>query len=76
MLVTRLIKNSNIELELQDKATGCDVIVTAFQNVLKNFYETDEPKLDELEDKLLEAENLDIIYNKKKIVISITIHST
>ena len=40
-LVNRLIEDSNIELELQDEVTGCDVIVTLFQNVLKNFYEID-----------------------------------
>ena len=44
--------------------------------MLKNLLEIDQLTLDELEDKLLEAENLDIIYNKKKIVISITSHST
>ena len=76
MLVKRLIKNSNIELESQDKATRCDVIVALFQNVLKNLFETDELTSDELEDELLEAENLDIIYNEKKIVVSITSHST
>ena len=27
MLVKRLIRNSNIELELQDKVTGCDIVV-------------------------------------------------
>ena len=76
MLVKRLIKNSSIELELQDKVTGCDIIVTVFKNVLKNVFEIDELTSDELENKLLEAENLDIIYNKKKIVASITSHST
>ena len=76
MLVKRLIKNSNIELESQDKATGCDVIVALFQNVLKNLFEIDELTSDELEDELLEAENLDLIYNEKKIVVSITSHST
>ena len=75
MLVKRLIENSKIELELQDKVTGCDVIVTLFQNVLKNLFEIDEVTSDELQDKLLEAENLDIIYNKKEIVVSITSHS-
>ena len=76
MLVKRLIKNSSIELELQDKVTGCDIIVTVFKNVLKNVFEIDELTSDELENKLLETENLDIIYNKKKIVASITSHST
>ena len=76
MLVKRLIKNSNIELESQAKATGCDVIVALFQNMLKNLFEIDELTSDELEDELLEAENLDIIYNEKKIVVSITSHST
>ena len=76
MLVKRLIKNSSIELESQDKVTGCDIIVTVFKNVLKNVFEIDELTSDELENKLLEAENLDIIYNKKKIVASITSHST
>ena len=76
MLVKRLIKKSNIELELQDKVTGCDIIVTVFKDVLKNLFEIDELTSDELENKLLEAENLDIIYSKKKIVASITSHST
>ena len=44
--------------------------------MLKNLLEIDELTLDELEDELLEAENLDIIYNKKKIVVFITSHST
>ena len=35
--------------------------------MLKNLLEIDELTLDELEDKLLEAENLDIIYNNKKL---------
>ena len=30
MFVKHLIKNSNIELELQDKGTGCEIIVTTF----------------------------------------------
>ena len=47
MLVTRVIKNSNIELELQDKVTRCDVIVTVFQSVLKNLFEIDELTSDE-----------------------------
>ena len=76
MLVKRSIKKSNIELELQDKVTGCDIIVTVFKDVLKNLFEIDELTSDELENKLLEAENLDITYNKKKIVVSITSHST
>ena len=76
MLVKRLIKNSNIDLELQDKGTGCDIIETVFQNVLKNLFEIDEITSDELEDKLLEAENLDIFYNNKKLLVSIVIHST
>ena len=59
MLVKRLIKNSSIELELQDKVTGCDIIVTVFKNVLKNVFEIAELTSDELENKLLEAENLD-----------------
>ena len=42
MLVTRLIKNSNIELKLQDKVTRCDVIVTVFQSVLKTLFDFDE----------------------------------
>lgn len=41
MFVKHLIKNSNIELELQDKGTGCEIIVTTFQNVLKNLFEID-----------------------------------
>ena len=41
-LVTRLIKNSNIELKLQDKVTRCDVIVTVFQSVLKTLFDFDE----------------------------------
>ena len=61
---------------MQDKVTGCDIIVTVFQSVLKNLFEIDELTSDKLEDKLLEAENLDIIYNKRKIVVSIIIHST
>ena len=47
MLVTRLIKNSNIELKLQDKVTRCDVIVTVFQSVLKTLFEIDELTSDE-----------------------------
>ena len=42
----------------------------------RNMFEIDELTSDELENKLLEAENLDIIYSKKKIVASITSHST
>ena len=76
MLVTRLIKNLNIELELQDKVTGCDITVTVFENVLKNLFEIEELTLDELECKLFEAENLDIIYKEKKIIVSISSHST
>ena len=76
MLVTRLIKNLNIELELQDKVSGCDIIVTVFENVLKNLFEIEELTSDELECKLLEAENLHIIYKEKKIVVSISSHST
>ena len=49
MLVKCLIKNSNIELELHDKVTGCDIIVTLFQNVLKNLFEIDDLTSDELE---------------------------
>ena len=76
MLVKSLIRNSNIELELQDKGTGCDIIVSVSQNMLKNVFEIDGLTSDELEDNLLEAENLDIIYNKNIIVVSITRHST
>ena len=76
MLVKSLIRNSNIELELQDKGTGCDIIVRVSQNMLKNVFEIDGLTSDELEDNLLEAENLDIIYNKNIIVVSITRHST
>ena len=76
MLVKSLIKNSNTELELQGKGTWCDIIVRVFQNVLKNEFEIDELTSDKLEDNLLEAENLDIIYNKNIIVVSITWHST
>ena len=34
MLVKRLIKNSNIKLELQDKVTGCDIVVILWYNIV------------------------------------------
>lgn len=68
----RMIKNSNIELELQDKVTGCDTTVTVFENVLKNLFEIN--KLTPYE--LLDAVNIDITNIKKKIVGSITSHPT
>ena len=54
----------------------CDIVDIVFENVYKYLFEIDELTSDELENKLLEAENLDIIYSKKKIVASITSHST
>ena len=48
MLVESLIKNLNIELELQYEDTRYDIIVTVFQNVLKILFEFDELTSNEL----------------------------
>lgn len=42
ILVKCLIKNSNIESELQDKVTGCGTTVTVFENMLENLFKIDE----------------------------------
>ena len=44
--------------------------------MVKNLFEIDEITSDELEDELLEAENLYIFQNNKKLLVSIVIHST
>ena len=67
--------NANIEIEHVPK----NITLTVFSNVLTKFFKEDVPtryKNDKeaLEDKILMMNNVDIKYNKKRVITSITTH--
>ena len=70
MLVKRLIKSYNIELELKDKGSGCDILVTVFQNVLKHLFEIDNIR--RITEQITGSRYKNILLDK----VFITSHST
>ena len=76
MLVSNLKINLNVEIHLSDKDDNQkEFILTAFTNSLKNALDLDNKEEEEIEDMLLELMNVDITYNKKNIIISVSAHS-
>ena len=77
MLVSNLKINLNVEIHLSDKDDNQkEFILTAFTNSLKNALDLDnKEEEEEIEDMLLELKNVDITYNKKNIIVSVSAHS-
>ena len=76
MLVSNLKKNLKVEIHLSDKDDNQkEYILTAFPNSLKNVLDLDNKEEEEIEDMLMELINVDITYNKKNIIVSVSAHS-
>ena len=75
MKVSKLNRNVNVEIQLLDSIKGHQLMLTVFPHVLNNLFDTTDLDIEEIEDKLLDMEHLDFVYNdKKKTVVSICQH--
>lgn len=60
--------------KLKGNLNDSDFILTAFTDILKKVIDIENENEDEREDLLLEIENVDIIFNKQRIVLSMGTH--
>ena len=76
MLTSKLKKNVNVELHVSEKEDPTKQhVLTIFTDVLSKTFNFGDKDTDEIKDILLECENIDLVINKKKIVLSMTNHS-
>ena len=71
MKISRCKSTYSVEVTVLDKSNQQHVL-TIFPSVLEVIETNGSP--DEIEDKILDLENLDIYYNKKKVIVNITDH--
>ena len=76
MKVERLNKNINVEVEVVDSRLQQQFVLTFFPKVLSKLFEIENLSIDEIEDKVLDLEKLDIVYNaNRKVAISANFHN-
>lgn len=76
MKVERLNKNINVEVEVVDSRLQQQFVLTFVPKVLSKLFEIENLSIDEIEDKVLDLENLDIVYNaNRKVAISANFHN-
>ena len=75
MLVKRCKQSFTVEILVSNhEDTASQYLLTVFPQVLRTVIRTEGKTDDEIEDEILNLENIDFTFNKKKVVLSMTQH--
>lgn len=74
MLVSKCIKSVSVEITFSEKDNPeNEHVLTAFSSVLMHVIDMEQDE-EGIEDAVLTMENVDIVFNKRKIITSMTKH--